>query len=147
MIESPLMKEFAEKIELQTRRTDIEDMIQGRFSALSDSARASLEGLNDQAKLRGLLLFAGLCKTKEEFLERLAEDAAACASPDFFTAAAQTVIRRPGLRGECGITLRVIRDARQAAPLPRYSRSRPSRLSQGACKSGTISKATGEALL
>src|SRR5262249_51951623 len=39
MIESPLIKEIVEKTEQQTRRTDIEDLIRGRFVPLSDDAR------------------------------------------------------------------------------------------------------------
>ena len=81
MIESPLMKEFAEQIEHQTRRTDIEDLIRGRFGTLSDDARARLEGLKDPAKLRALLLFAGLCPTLEAFLERLAKETAPAPAP------------------------------------------------------------------
>ncbi len=37
--------------------TDVEDLIEGLFSPLSDDARARLQGLADQAKLRDLLVF------------------------------------------------------------------------------------------
>ncbi len=74
MIESPLFKEAIEKAGHQTLRMAIEDLIRGRFSALSDNARASLEGLHDQDRLRALHLFAGLCPTLEAFLERLAKE-------------------------------------------------------------------------
>ncbi len=81
MIESPLFKEIVEKAEHQTWRKAIEALIQGRFGALSESARASLEGLKDEAKLRALHLFAGLCPTREAFLERLAKETTPAPAP------------------------------------------------------------------
>jgi hypothetical protein len=74
MIESPLMKEFAEKIELQRRRKVIEEIVGERVGKMPDSARARLEGLNDETKLHSLLLFAGVCQTLEAFLERLEKE-------------------------------------------------------------------------
>jgi hypothetical protein len=75
MIESPLIKEIVAKAEHQTLRTAMEDLIRGRFAALPDNARASLEGMHDQARRRSLHLFAGLCPTLEAFLDRLAKEA------------------------------------------------------------------------
>ncbi len=74
MIESPLMKEFAREIDRKRQRKDIEKAIRVRFGALSDSARASLEGLKDEAKLEALFDFAIICPTLEAFLERLSKE-------------------------------------------------------------------------
>jgi hypothetical protein len=74
MIESPLMKEFAEQIDRKRQRKSVEDAIRVRFGALSDSARASLEVLSDENKLDALHQFAIICPTLEAFLERLAKE-------------------------------------------------------------------------
>jgi hypothetical protein len=76
MIESTLIKEIVEKTEHQTLRTAIEDLIKGRFTALPENARATLEGLNDPTRLRALILFAALCRSLDEFLERLVKETA-----------------------------------------------------------------------
>ncbi len=74
MIESPLMKEFAEQIDRKRQRQDVADAVQVRFAALPENARASLEGLNDEGKLTDLLRFAITCLTLDEFLQRLAKE-------------------------------------------------------------------------
>jgi hypothetical protein len=74
MIESPLIKEIVAKAEHNTWRKAIERQIRRRFSPLPDSARASLEGLNDEKKLMALHDFAGVCSTLEVFLEQLAKE-------------------------------------------------------------------------
>jgi hypothetical protein len=80
MIESPLMKEFAAEIAAQVDRKRqwkwVADAIRVRFGPLSDSARATLEGLNDEKKLDALHQFAILCPSMEAFLERLAKETA-----------------------------------------------------------------------
>ena len=73
-LSSPLIKEIVEKIDRQRQRTDVEDVLRERLGALPDSARASLQGLTHEAKLRSLLLFASVCPTLEAFLERLAKE-------------------------------------------------------------------------
>jgi hypothetical protein len=74
MIESPLIKEIVEKTACQKARQLVEAAIRKRFRPLSDSARASLEGLEDEAKLDALHDFAVDCSSLEAFLERLAKE-------------------------------------------------------------------------
>jgi hypothetical protein len=81
MIESPLIKEIVEKTRAETRQKDIEEDIQARFGPLPESARASLEGLTDKAKLGTLRRFANTCLTMEAFLERLAKETAPAPAP------------------------------------------------------------------
>jgi hypothetical protein len=81
MIESPLMKEFAEQIDRQRQRKVVEDVIGVRFGALPQSARASLNGLTDEATFDTLLRFAVVCPTLEAFLERLAKETAPKPAP------------------------------------------------------------------
>lgn len=44
MIESPVLKEFGDRMEAKARREDIEEAIQLRFCTLTDNARARLKG-------------------------------------------------------------------------------------------------------
>ncbi len=63
-----------EQTDRKRQRKWIEDAIRVRFAPLSDSARASLEGLSEEKKLDALHKFAILCPTLEAFLERLAKE-------------------------------------------------------------------------
>jgi hypothetical protein len=81
MIESPLIKEIVEKTDRKRQRTDVEKAIRVRFGGLPDSARASLEGLEDEAKLDALHDFAVICPTLEAFLERLARETTPAPTP------------------------------------------------------------------
>ena len=81
MIESPLMREFAAQIDRQRQRKSVEDVIQVRFGALPQGARASLESLNDEATLDALLRFAAVCLTLDAFLERLAQETTPAPAP------------------------------------------------------------------
>jgi hypothetical protein len=71
MIDSPILREFAEFVDRRRQRKVIETTIEARFGAFPDSARASLEALNDEARLDALFQFAILCPTLDAFLERL----------------------------------------------------------------------------
>jgi hypothetical protein len=81
MIESPLIKEIVEQTDRERQRKAVEEVIRVRFGALSDSARASMAGLKDEAKLNALLGFAAICPTLEVFLERLAKETAPAPAP------------------------------------------------------------------
>jgi hypothetical protein len=81
VIESPLMKEFAEQIERQTWRKAIKRVIEVRFGTLPARARASLERLHDNGKLMELHGFAAVCPTLKAFLERQATETAPAPAP------------------------------------------------------------------
>jgi hypothetical protein len=74
MIESPLIKEIYEKGQAVGRRESIEAAIQLRFGQLPDDARARLQGVTEDDRLRELHRFAITCPTKEAFVERLVRE-------------------------------------------------------------------------
>jgi hypothetical protein len=77
LLQSPLMKEFLGRVERQTRREGIEDIIEVRFGALPKPARDSLQRLTDEGRLDGLPRLAALCLTLEAFVDHLEQQAAA----------------------------------------------------------------------
>jgi predicted transposase YdaD len=81
MIESPLIKEIVENTDRKRQRAMIEAAIQVRFGALPEAARASLEGLKEEATLDALHRFAIVCPSLEAFLERLARETTAPPRP------------------------------------------------------------------
>jgi hypothetical protein len=81
MIESPLIKEIVEKADRQRQRKAIETVVRARLGSLPDSARASLEGVTEEATLDVLLEAASLCLTLEAFLERLAKETTPAPKP------------------------------------------------------------------
>jgi hypothetical protein len=71
MIEFPIFQEYGDERARQQFHSAIARVIQARFAALSDDARARLEGVNDQQKLEQLLDLASVCESLEAFVERL----------------------------------------------------------------------------
>jgi hypothetical protein len=71
MIESPVTKEIYEMGIAARGRKDIERAILTRFGKLSDDARARLQGVNQEQLLDDLHTFAIICKTMDDFVERL----------------------------------------------------------------------------
>ena len=58
-----------------------EDVLLARLGKLSDDARARLQGLVDQDKVRALARFAAVCPTLEAFVERLNQETTPPATP------------------------------------------------------------------
>jgi hypothetical protein len=81
MIESPYFQGFLDRKERETRQLDIEETILVRFGKLSDDARARLQGVTEEAKLRDLLRFAAICLSLEAFVERLTKETTPSPTP------------------------------------------------------------------
>ncbi len=81
MIESPVIKEIVEDATLLTWRSAIEEAVTTRAWQLSADARARLQGLKDEGKMRGLLRFAMTGPSLEAFVERLGQDTTPPAKP------------------------------------------------------------------
>jgi hypothetical protein len=71
MIESPLIQELLVETRAETNHQAIVRFLRARFGAVAPEVVSAVQAIQDQAKLEGLIDWAGRCQSPEEFRSRV----------------------------------------------------------------------------